>query len=252
MNHYPLILISNTLWVFALWMSSASASFDHSLYDSVLKTHVQEGLVDYKNLKKDKRLDEYLEKLKTAKMDQLVSRNDKLAFWTNAYNAYTLKLITNYYPLSSIMDIKEPGFSDAWDIPLAHVAGNTYTLDQVENSIIRHNWPDPRIHYALVCAAQSCPQLRSEAYTAELLEAQFNNQAEWFMKNRNQFDLKNRKAELSKVYEWYAVDFGKNTTEALETLIPHVDDSLAKNLEKDARKWTVSFSEWDWKLNEKK
>jgi hypothetical protein len=72
------------------------------------------------------------------------------------------------------------------------------------------------------------------------------------MKNRNQFDLKNRKAKLSKVYEWYAVDFGKNTTEALETLIPHVDDSLAKNLKKEAKKWKVSFIEWDWELNEQK
>ena len=252
MNHNPLKQISTALLAVALWISSASASFDHSLYDLILKTHVKEGLVDYKSLKEDKRLDEYLEKLKGAKMGDLESRNEKLAFWTNAYNAYTLKLITNYYPLSSIMDVKEPGYTDAWNIPLAHIAGKTYTLDQVENAVIRPNWPDPRIHYALVCAAQSCPQLRSEAYTAELLDQQFNEQAEWLMKNRNQFALKNRKAKLSKVYEWYAVDFGKNTTEALETLIPHVDDSLAKNLKKEAKKWKVSFIEWDWELNEQK
>ena len=231
-------------------LSSAWAGFDHSLYDAILKTHVKGGLVDYKALKEDERLGRYLEQLNEADLKDLESREARVAFWTNAYNAYTLKLIIDYYPVSSIMDIKRAGYKDAWKFPLAHIAGQSYTLDQVENEILRPRWPDHRIHYALVCAAQSCPQLRSEAYTAERLDEQFDEQADWFMIHRNQFDLKKRTAHLSKVYEWYAVDFGDSVTDALQSLIPHVDEELAKSLKKDAKKWKVQFVEWDWRLNE--
>ena len=244
----PLCIIGISL----VGLGSAFGNFNHGLYDAVLKSHVNEGLVDYKALKTDPRLDQYLEELKEADLDALKNRQDKVAFWTNAYNAYTLKLITQYYPIGSIMDIKEPGYKDAWKIPLAAVGGKTYTLDQIENEILRPNWPDPRIHYALVCAAQSCPQLRDEAYTADKLDAQFDEQAVWFMRNRNEFDLKKRTAVLSQVYDWYAVDFGKNQSDILQTLIPHVDESLAKSFKKDAKKWKIRFVEWDWRLNEQK
>ena len=240
---------------FSLCLSLLSPSamvfgdFDHSLYDALLKKHVSEGLVDYGMLKEDKQLDAYLKQLSTADLVSLSTRNEKVAFWTNAYNAYTLKLIVDHYPVESIMEIKEASYADAWQIPIAEIGGETYTLDQIENGILRPKWPDSRIHYALVCAARSCPQLRSEAYTSENLDQQLDDQARWFMQNRNTFDLKNRKATLSKVYEWYAVDFGDNTADALKTLIPYIEPELAKSLSKDSKKWGVSFSEWNWQLN---
>lgn len=231
-------------------VATARAGFDHDLYDRLLKSHVKDGLVNYKALKDDPRLDRYLQQLASARLDDLKSRNDKVAFWTNAYNAYTLKLIADHYPVSSIYDIKVPDYADPWKVPMARVAGTVYTLDQIENEILRPKWPDPRIHYALVCAAKSCPQLRSEAYTAADLDDQFDDQAAWFMIHRNQFDLSTRTAMLSKVYEWYAVDFGKDQTEALRTLIPHVEEPLALALEKEAKQWKVRFVEWNWELNE--
>ena len=245
-----LLVLNIVVWTLMISAPFGWASFDHGIYDAVLKAHVKNGLVDYRALKEDARLDQYLDQLKNAELDKLISTEDELAFWTNAYNAYTLKLITHHYPVSSILDIKKAGYKDAWKFPWAHIAGKTYTLDQVENEIIRPHWPDPRIHYALVCAAQSCPQLRSEAYTADALEDQFNEQAEWFMIHRNEFDLKKRIAKVSKVFEWYAVDFGNSQADMLQTLIPHVPENLARSFKKDARKWKVQFVEWDWQLNE--
>ena len=253
MNHSPAkrsLALLSFAWGLLACSPTGWAGFDHSLYDTLLKTYVQDGLVDYKALKEDSRLDEYLATLAEADLEDLKSNHDKIAFWTNAYNAYTLKLITTYYPVSSIFDIKKPGYADPWKIPLAHVAGTDYTLDQIENEILRPKWPDPRIHYALVCAAMSCPQLRSEAYTADRLDEQFDDQSAWFMIHRNQFDIKKRTAVLSKVYEWYAVDFGKDPTDALRTLIPHVEKDLAEALQKEAHTWKVSYVEWNWELNE--
>ena len=253
MYHLPVKRLNNLthiLGFLVFWPGSLSASFDHSLYEAVLRTHVSQGLVDYKELKEDLRLDQYLEQLKAADLSDLEGRQDKVAFWINAYNAYTLKLITHYYPVSSITDIREAGYESPWKIPWAHIAGKTYTLDQIENAILRPKWPDPRIHYALVCAAQSCPQLRNEAYTAELLDDQFNEQADWFMRNRNDFDLKKREARLSKIYEWYAIDFGDNHTQTLQTLVPHAEEKVAESLKTEAQEWKVSFIEWDWTLNE--
>lgn len=253
MNHSLKIklLVPFTAWLaLTIGMPASSASFDHELYDKLLKAHVADGLVDYKALKEDARLDQYLAQLNEADLDSLKSRDEKVAFWTNAYNAYTLKLITHHYPVASIMDIKKSGYPDAWKFPWAKIGGKTYTLDQVENEIIRPRWPDPRIHYALVCAAQSCPQLRNEAYIADRLDEQFNDQAKWFMIHRNSFDLRTRTAKLSKVYEWYAVDFGDNQADMLRTLIPHVPQELAQSFKKNAKKWNVEFVEWDWNLNE--
>lgn len=239
------------LLTFCLFLAASGVRghFDHSLFDSVLKAHVSNGEVDYANLKSDKRLDTYLDRLAQADESMLPNREEKIAFWANAYNAYTLKLITNHYPISSIMDIKERGYESPWAIPMAKVAGKAYTLDQIENEILRPKWPDPRIHYVLVCAAQSCPQLRSEAYTAEKLEKQFEEQGRWFMIHRNTFDLRSKTAKLSSVFEWYAIDFGKNTEHILATAAKHAEPKISEALKKDLKNWNVSFSEWDWRLN---
>jgi hypothetical protein len=233
-------------WSLGPWVS---ASFDHSQFDAVLKAHVEAGLVNYAALKSDPQLDKYLAQLQKADLDQLQNRDDQVAFWINAYNAYTLKLIISHYPVSSILDIKVPGYESPWKIPLAEVAGKIYTLNQIENEILRVKWLDPRFHYALVCAARSCPQLRNEAYRKDKLNEQLNEQSRWFMIHRNRFDLKTKKAYLSKVYEWYASDFGKNQAERLRTLIPYLEPALANSLKDKAKDWKITFTEWDWQLN---
>lgn len=226
------------------------AEYDHKLYDDLLNEYVEGGLVDYATLKNDPRLDKYLTQLANADSSKLGGRNESVAFWVNAYNAYTLKLITDHYPVSSIMDIKKSGYDSPWSIPLAKVAGKNYSLDQIENDIIRKNWPDPRIHYALVCAAKSCPQLRNEAYTGERLNEQLDEQGRWFLVHRNKFDIKSRKASLSSVYDWYKVDFGNTIPNTLKALVPHVESKLANELTTKSKAWTVTFTDWNWQLNQ--
>lgn len=226
-----------------------AATFDHQVYDGLLKKHVEDGRVDYAALGQDPRLDRYLEKLAATDPATLEDGHERMAFWINAYNAYTLKLITQHYPLESILDIPHPGYESPWKVPMAKVGGNIYTLDHMENGILRVHWSDPRIHYALVCAARSCPRLRSEAYSGQRLNDQLEDQARWFVEQRNQLDAKTKTARLSKVYEWYAEDFGKNTRQMLQTLIPYVNPPTAASLRKDTPAWKVSFLEWDWSLN---
>lgn len=226
--------------------------FDHSKLDALLKEHVSEGRVDYAALKNDKRLNEYLELVATADSSEFATQNENVAFWTNVYNAYTLKLIADHYPVDSIMDIKVKGHDSPWEIKFAKVEDKDYTLNQIENEVIRPNWPDPRIHYALVCAANSCPQLRSEAYLAKDLDKQLDEQGRWFLTHRNTFDRKARTAQLSKIYEWYSADFGNSLQDILRTIAPHAESSIAQDLTQNSKAWKVSFSEWDWALNVKK
>ncbi|MCB1120698.1 MAG: DUF547 domain-containing protein [Verrucomicrobiae bacterium] len=226
-----------------------AGNFDHSLFDQLLHTYVKEGLVDYAGLGKDARLKQYLDQLAEMETADLENQDAGMALWINAYNAYTLKLIIDHYPLKSILDIKKPGFETPWKIPLARIGGTDYSLDQIENEILRVRWSDPRIHYGLVCAAQSCPRLRSEAYTQERLHEQLEDQARWFMLHRNRFEQKKKKAYLSQVYEWYAEDFGKNIQAALVSLIPYAEPELAAALRKNVQDWKVTFVPWDWKLN---
>ena len=226
--------------------------FNHSKFDALLKEHVSDGRVDYGALKNDKRLNNYLSSIATADSSELETQNQNVAFWTNVYNAYTLKLIADHFPIDSIMDIKVKGHPSPWDVPFATVANKNYTLNQIENEVIRPNWPDPRIHYALVCAANSCPQLRSEAYVAEDLDKQLDEQGRWFLTHRNSFDHKARTATLSKVYEWYSVDFGNSPQDTLRTIATHAEPSIRQELTQNSKAWKVSFSEWDWALNVKK
>jgi len=235
--------------LFCLSFGIGYGHFDHSLYDSLLKKHVKDGLVDYSAMKQDPWLDEYLSLVARVDLESLATRNEQLAFWTNTYNAYTLKLITKYFPIVSIMNINEKGYESAWDIPLAKVAGKEYTLDQIENEIIRPIFKDPRIHYALVCAARSCPQLRSEAYVGVRLEEQFEEQSRWFMIHRNSFDVKSRTAKLSSVFDWYSVDFGESIQDTLMLIAPHTEPILASSLKENPKSWKTSFTDWDWRLN---
>jgi hypothetical protein len=245
-------LLSLSILFFLLLTRVTHGAFDHSLYDNILKDHVSNGSVNYAALQTDKRLDDYLSLIAKADEKALNSSNENVAFWSNAYNAYTLKLVSESYPIHSIMDIKKKGFDSPWNIPFAIVAGKNYTLNQIENDVIRRRWPDPRIHYALVCAARSCPQLRSEAYQADRLDAQLEDQGRWFLEHRNSFDFRTKTAELSKVYEWYATDFGHSIQDTLRSIAAHADEVLAKDLLKNAKAWNVSFAEWDWSLNVKK
>jgi Protein of unknown function, DUF547 len=250
---YPHMKFLNSAFILlicylVLGVGSVSA-FDHSILDSVLKARVSEGRVDYAALSKDPRLDDYLAKLEMADPAGLATRDERLAFWINAYNAYTLKLIVAHYPLKSIRDVPHAGLDSPWDIPVAKVGGRVLTLNHIEHVILRKELAEPRIHYAVVCAAVSCPPLRAEAYVAERLDQQIGEQARLFLTKENRFLLKEKRAELSQIFNWFAADFGGKPEAILRSLAPYLDEPIKAALASEAAQWTVVHREYDWALN---
>ena len=228
---------------------SGQPRVSHKLYDELLQKYVDEdGMVDYKNLQMERtKLQSYLQVLETNAPQASWTNNQKLAFWINTYNAFTLDLILTHYPITSIKEIgsviKIPRFSTAWDIKFITIGGNTYDLNDIEHEIIRKNFDEPRIHFALVCAAVSCPKLQNRAFTSENLAALLNKAATDFLANIEKNDFKNtEKAELSKIFRWYEGDFKNDGT-----LIEYLNQYAPLQLEKDAK---IAWKEYNWALNE--
>lgn len=222
-------------------------SFDHSIFDSVLKKHVdQAGLVDYAGLQSDaQELDAYLDQLAAAPFAEL-GRNEKLALLINAYNAFTLRLILDHYPLQSIQDIPS---SQRWEARRWDIAGNLSSLNQIEHESIRPNFKEPRVHFALVCAAIGCPPLRNEAYTADRLEDQLAAQTSYVHGHERwfQFDADKNQLRLTSLYKWYRGDFEQAAGSIVE-FASRYSEPLAQYL-RDNRMPTVKFLEYDWSLN---
>lgn len=192
--------------------SSTSRPVTHELWDTLVKTHVTEaGVVDYEGILRDKsKLQNYLDLLSSAHPnEQNWSRDERLAYWLNAYNAFTVKLIIDKYPVESIKDIKSgiPFINTVWDIKFIKIEDAKYDLNNIEHGIIRPRFKEPRIHFAANCAAISCPRLRNEAYTAARLDEQLDDQARYFLRNKGKNNITADKAQISKILKWYGGDF---------------------------------------------
>jgi hypothetical protein len=186
----------------------------HQQWDRLLKKHVNAaGLVNYKGFQKDKaELDAYLQNLSNNAPQKNWSANDQKAFWINAYNAYTISLILQNYPVKSIKDIggKIYKVNTPWDIKFINIGGKKYDLNNIEHGMLRRGFDDPRIHFALVCASISCPRLRNEAYTGAQLNAQLEDAGREFLNDKSKNRISADRAELSKYFSWYKGDFTKN------------------------------------------
>lgn len=189
--------------------SPARAAFDHShaALDQVLAQHVHAGWVSYGELAADSAaLDGYLLSLAEISAVELSSfdRPQAMALWINAYNALTIRLILDHPDVASIRDI-----DGAWDSKHFTVAGRSLTLNAIEHDILRVEYPDARLHMVLVCAARSCPELLSDAFTADQLEAQLDAASRSFVADvtRNRFDPMSNTLHVSHIFEWYGGDF---------------------------------------------
>lgn len=194
-------------------LSAQTATFDHSAFDALLKAHVVDGMVDYGAFKSSASFGGYLAALK--KQDPAaLPRAEQLAFWINAYNAYTIQLINKHNESKSIRNINKTlglKLKGPWSEPLAGVGGKMYTLDDIEHVIIRPTYKEPRIHFALVCAAMGCPPLRSEAFTGARLEAQLDDQGARFIAKspaKNRVDVAGNTFYHSMIFGYYKADFG--------------------------------------------
>ncbi len=221
--------------------------FDHSAFDRLLRDHVDaEGLVDYAALgARAAELDAYIASLDPAPFEEL-GRDERLALLINAYNAFTLRLILDHYPTESIQDIPA---KERWDAVRWGVAGGVYSLNQIEHELVRPNFREPRIHFALVCAAVGCPPLRTEAYEGRLLEEQlagqtrFTHDSERWVRYSPGADT----LQLTSLYDWYGGDFEQVAGSVLEFVARHRAD-LAADLAA-GHEPGIRFLSYDWALN---
>ena len=226
----------------------------HSGFDTVLKTYVENGQVDYAGLKSNRReLDRYLSSLAAVDEKEFKTwpMTDRLAYLTNLYNAATLQLIIDHYPVKSIKDIGS-FFKGPWKQPVVKLFGKTITLNNLEHDIIRKQFDEPRVHVVLVCAAKGCPPLRSEAYVGARLEEQMAEQMRTFLANstKNRVSAASGKVFLSPIFKWYGKDFKKNGNTLLGSLAPYWPTQAAGRL-KSRRKWGIAYTDYDWSLNER-
>ncbi|MBN2530474.1 MAG: DUF547 domain-containing protein [Deltaproteobacteria bacterium] len=235
--------------------------FDHSHanFTAILKKVVEGKKVNYRVLKKDADfLSRYLHDLSAVcKSDfSRFSSSQKLAFFINAYNAYTLKLIVTHYPIKSIQQISS-GAGDAWHQPIValnNLFGQNITLDYLENKVIRPRFKEPRIHFALNCASRGCPPLRAAAYTPKGLYQQLNDVTRAFMANRseNQYEAQKNVLRLSKLFKWYATDFG-GEDQLAAFFIQYGPSEQAKVVQNAIESGTpphLEFNAYDWDLNQ--
>ena len=219
----------------------------HAEWDVLVKKHVSKnGMVDYQGFLKDKKqLQVYLDKLSANKPTSKWSKNEKMAFWINAYNAFTVKLILDNYPIKSIKDIKRgiPFVNSVWDIAFIPMGKEKIDLNYIEHSILRKEFKDPRIHAAINCASFSCPLLRNEAYYASRLDEQLNDAMRKFVNDpqRNQLDKSNIK--ISKIFSWFAGDFKLNGS----SVVDYLNKYAKKRVQPNAK---IDFLEYQWELND--
>lgn len=227
---------------------SNSQPISHALFDSLLRQHVTEedGLVDYEGFIQDStRFQAYLQLLsQNHPNEDNWSREEQMAYWINAYNAFTIKLIMDHYPVSSIKDIKNgiPFVNTVWDIKFIRIEGAEYDLNNIEHGILRPKYNEPRIHFAVNCASFSCPKLQNFAYTGEKLDRQLEEAAREFINDPEKNKLSPNKIVLSKILNWYWGDF-KDQYDSRVALVNAYGDT---KVQPDAE---VDFMEYSWALN---
>ena len=239
-----------------LWPASDLVSIDrigHDAFDGLLKTYVDEdGMVNYKawhaNATDRATLKSYLEFLSRADLKLPASREAKLAFWINAYNALTLEGILRVYPTTSIRKhtAKLVGYN-IWKNLLLQVGDQKVSLEHIEHQILRP-MNEPSIHFAIVCASIGCPRLLNEAYVADRLGAQLvTNSTDFFARSQNLQVDRRGNLKLSQIIKWYGEDFGKSSQDQIRALTPYFPQSAQAII--SSGRYSIKYLDYDWNLN---
>lgn len=233
----------------------AQQAFDHALLDKLLHAHVVDGLVDYEAFAQAAEFPRYLQALAAARLETM-DEDERLAFWINSYNAYTIQLVVAHRETTSIRNINKTfgilQLKGPWTEPLVHAAGRTLTLDDVQHAILRKEFGEPRVHFALACGAMGCPPLRSEAYTGSKLVDQLNDQGRIFLREspeKNRFENR-RVLYLSPVLTAYRNDFGQSRQDLSRSLAEYFDGDDRKALAEG--RVFIRETRFDWALNSRK
>ena len=229
---------------FICMLSFVAIQAQTSIFDSLLQKNVDKtGRVDYQSLKNNETLlDNYLAYIQNNEPTKDWSSNKKKAFWINTYNAYTIKIILNNFPLKSIRDIKIDG-KTAWKIPFVKVGQKRYTLDQIEHEILRKKFNDPRIHVGINCASVSCPRLWNFAFTEDNIAYSLDNLMKVFINDTTRNKISKNNVALSEIFNWFSKDFIKNGT-----IINYLNTYAAIKISEKA---SIKYLTYDWSLNKK-
>ncbi len=238
-----------TLLLILTALSAKPQTEEVKVFDALLKTYVtSEGMLDYKGLRKNKViLNLYLNQLEETILSDNWSSNKAKAFWMNAYNAYTIKLIIDSYPLKKLTDIKIKG-RNAWKIPFAKVGNRMYSLDYIEHKILRRWHDDPRIHVGINAGSVSGPRFPNYAFTEKNVDARLENLMKDFINDSSKNKISLTKIAVSKIFEWYQEDFTSSSSDTIIDLIGYINKYSETKVNDNAE---ISYLDYDWSLNEK-
>ncbi len=241
-----------------IWQASNDSddrSISHKAWQEVLNAYLSDNEPDgvnrfaYGGVSADdkKKLEAYLDAL--SKVDpRLFNRDQQFAYWVNLYNALTVNLVIDEYPVKSIRKIRfltSP--LGPWDKSLIKVAGIKLTLNDIEHRILRPIWNDPRIHFAVNCASIGCPNLQKQAFTADNSEDLLEQAADEFINHSRGIERQGEQLVLSSIFDWYGGDFGDNQ----EQMVGYFEDYLAPENQAKVQNYREIEFQYDWSLNEK-
>lgn len=206
------------------------------LWDNLLALYVTPGgYVDYNGFKDDNDFQKCLKFFASEVPNEKWTREAQMAYWMNVYNAFTVKLVTEHYPIESIKEIEEP-----WKQTFITLDGNDYSLDQIEHEILRPTFKDPRIHFGINCASFSCPVLPNRAHRAENLDESLDKLTRDFLNDIHRNRISGRKAAVSQLFEWFAEDF--ESAGGVRAFIEKYRGKIDPKLE-------LSYIKYNWNLN---
>jgi hypothetical protein len=231
---------------FFVWVGIGHAAVGHHIFGGLLNKHVKNGVVDYAGFKTDEtKLDNYLKALENTRSNTL-DRNEQFAFYINAYNAWTIKLILSGYPgIDSIKDLGSV-LKSPWKKKIVRIDGDIVTLDHIEHKILRPRFKDPRVHFAINCASKSCPPLISEPYNGAVLEQQLDAVVKAFLKDTKRNRLEGNTLYASRIFKWFKDDFDKDI---IGFFLKYSEGALKKDLASNRDKIKIKFLDYDWSLN---
>lgn len=248
---------------FSKYSKVSTEKVDHSAWSRMLSQYVSPGadgvsLVDYAAWKATdhKNLKAYLAKLQGIE-PRTLARNEQFAYWANLYNAKTIDVVLDHYPVQSIRDIsinegllgflkKSVGAGGPWKAQILEVAGKQLSLDDIEHKILRPIFKDPRVHYAVNCASIGCPNLQTEAFSGTKLENQLNAGAKAYVNSARGISVQDGEVHASSIYQWFQTDFGGSEAAVLDHVRQFANPTLKAQLK---GKTSISSYGYDWSLN---
>ena len=227
-------------------LASTVTVVNSTVYAELLKKYVRDGKVDYAGFKAEEpKLDQYLKILENVDPEKL-SPKEQFAFYANAYNAWTIKLILSGYP--GVKSIKDLGtlLKSPWKKKIVRINGEVISLDYVEHEILRPRYKDPRVHFAINCAAKSCPPLRPEPYSGHILDRQLDDATRLFINDPKSYRLEDNNLYVSRIFKWFSEDFNEDI---FGFFLKYATGELRNKLAAKAGRISVKYLQYDWSLN---